>query len=91
MKFLLLITVLIFFSQPADCSQAKAEVKSIFRSDTEYQLGLGGGNPPVYCSPEIVRVGHLTFLRVVDQEKPLLINLNSVNTIRELRSPCRTD
>jgi hypothetical protein len=89
MKFLLLITVLIFFSQPADCSQAKAEVKSIFRSDTLYQLG--GSNGSVYCSPEIVRVGHLTFLRVVDQGKPLLINLNNVGLIKELGSSCRTD
>lgn len=90
MKFLLLITVLIFFSQPADCSQAKAEVKSIFRSDTEYQLGLGG-NAPIYCSPEIVRVGNLNFLRVVYQGKPLLINLNNVEFIKELDSPCRRD
>ena len=89
MKFLLLITVLIFFSQPADGSQAKAEVKSIFRSDTEYQLALGGGNPPIYCSPEIVRVGNSNFLRVVDQGKPLLINLNNVGSIKELGSPCR--
>lgn len=85
MKFLLLITVLIFFSSPADCSQSKAGAKSIFRNDTVYRIFFSSGSD-AYCSPEIVKVGNLSFLRVKSSTSgfPLLINLNNVTNIEEL-------